>query len=192
MKIFENIILMKRLLRQGWIRSGVPPSSIESLADHSWSVALLSFLFCSMENQLRSSTENLDVTKAVLIGLLHDLHESEYFDIDKSVRKIVFHEQLEYFQQHLEEGATRSILTKVPAAVQDSFHSVMNDRQSEEYHLVRIADLLDLLIQAREFNKKHWLDENQYQGFKKHALEQLEQYKNQFSFLEEFLHEFTS
>ena len=191
MEIFENIILMKRLLRQGWIRSGVPPSSIESLADHSWSVSFLSFLFCSMENQLRSSTESLDVAKAVIIGLLHDLPESEYFDIDKSVRKLVGREQLEHFQHQLEEGATRRILTKIPAIVEDSFHVVMNDHQSEEYHLVRVADLIDLLIQAREFNEKHWLDENQYHGFKKHTLEQLEQYKTQFSFLEGWLQEFT-
>lgn len=52
--------------------------------------------------------------------------------------------------------------------------------------------LIDLLLQAKEYGKKYWIDENQLQGFQSHALEQLKQYEKQFSFLEKNLQELIS
>ncbi len=179
---------MKRLQRQGWVRAGVPPGSIESLADHSWSVAFLTYLNCILENELRGSKQPLlDVEKAVLIGLLHDLSESEYFDMDKSVETVVNQELLVQFQQALEEGAIGNIIAKAPGPLKKSFDRLLNDHQSEEYRIARVSDLIDLIYQAKEYKKKHWLDEDQFQGFKIHALQQLKQYEKQFSFLQEIL-----
>jgi 5'-deoxynucleotidase YfbR-like HD superfamily hydrolase len=45
---------MKQLLRSGWIRTGVPKSEIESLADHSWAVTVYAYFFCIQENSLRA------------------------------------------------------------------------------------------------------------------------------------------
>lgn len=193
MEIFENFAMMKKLLRQGWIRAGVPLSSIESLADHSWSVAVLTYLFCTIENTIRGlEVPLIDPQKAVLIALFHDLKESEFFDIDKSVEQVVNHEQLVQFQQHLEEGAIRNILLKVPDSIKESFSLILRDHQSEEYHIARVSDLVDLINQARQYKRKHWLDENQFHGFVNHALRHLKQYQKQFHFLEEYLTEFTS
>ncbi len=185
---------MKRLLRQGWVRAGVPSSSIESLADHSWSVSVLTYVFCTLENDLRGSTHEplLNVEKAVLIGLFHDLSESEYFDMDKSINNVVNHEDLVQFQQKLQDGAIQNILRKVPLPLKSNLDVILYDHRSEEYHIARVSDLIDLIFQAKEYSKKHWLDENQIQGFKIHALQQLQQYKKQFSFLEKFIQEFTS
>ncbi len=190
LKLIENIVLMKRLLRTGWVRAGVPPGSIESLADHSWSVTFLTYLFCILENDLRGSEQSLlDVEKAVLIALLHDLNESEYFDMDKSVDKVVDPEFLVQFQQQLELGAIQNILAKAPDPIKESLDTFLNDHQSEEYHIARVSDLIDLISQANDYRKKHWLDEDQFQGFKNHALHQLKQYEKQFSFLEDYLKE---
>lgn len=188
MKLIENIVLMKRLVRQGWVRAGVPPGSIESLADHSWSVAFLTYLYCTLENKLRASKQPLlDVEKAVLIALVHDLNESEYFDIDKSAEKVVNHEFLVQFKQRIEEGAVQNILAKAPGLIKESLDTILNDHQSEEYHIARVSDLIDLISQASEYRKKRWLDEDQFQGFKNHAISQLKKYDKQFSFLEEYL-----
>lgn len=192
MKLYENIILMKRLPRQGWVRAGVPFSSIESLADHSWSVAFLTYILCILENSLRVAKRKhpLDVEKAVLIGLVHDLSESECLDMDKSFDNVVYNkEQLAQFQQKVQEGAIQNILGKVPLPLKESFERILNDQQSEEYHIARISDFIDLIHQANEYRKKHWLDKNQFQGFKMHALQQLQQYEKQFSFLEKYLKE---
>jgi 5'-deoxynucleotidase YfbR-like HD superfamily hydrolase len=159
LKFFENLVLMKRLLRQGWVRAGVPPSSIESLADHSWSVTVLTYMFCYLENDLRGSTNEplLNVEKAVLIGLFHDLSESEYFDMDKSISNVVSHEDLAQFQNNLQEGAIQNILGKVPLPLKEDLDAILNDHHSEEYHIARVSDIIDLIFQAKEYSKKHWL-----------------------------------
>lgn len=183
---------MKRLPRQGWVRAGVPFSSIESLADHSWSVAFLTYILCILENSLREAKgiHPLEVTKAVLIGLFHDLSESECFDMDKSIENVVDNkEQLALFQQKVQEGAIKNILGKVPLPLKESFEEILNDKHCEEYHLVRVSDFIDLINQATEYRKKHWLDKNQFQGFKMRALQQLQQYEKQFSFLKKYLNE---
>ncbi|UCG02306.1 MAG: HD domain-containing protein [Candidatus Heimdallarchaeota archaeon] len=192
MDFLNNITQMKRLLRQGWVRAGVPLSSIESLADHSWSVAALTYYFCILENNLREyKTHKIDIQKAVLIALFHDLHESEFFDIDKSAR-FISPETLDEFQNHLEEGAIQNIISKVQIPVKDSLESLLRDHGSEEYHIARVADLFELLHQANEYWKKRWIDMNQYEQFSSHALKQLKPYENQFSFLEKYLLEFKS
>jgi putative hydrolase of HD superfamily len=92
MEITENILDMKRLLRTGWIRAGVPKCDIESLADHSWGVAVLTYLLCLQENEHRMRNKIvplLNTEKAVLMALFHDFAESEYLDIDKSPTNVV-------------------------------------------------------------------------------------------------------
>lgn len=178
---------MKRLLRQGWVRAGVPLSSIESLADHSWSVTVLTYYFCILENHLRGSKiQNLDIQKAVLIALFHDLPESEYFDIDKSAQ-FISPETLDKFQQELEEGAVQHILSNIPVPVKGSLCPLLRDHGSEEFHIARVSDLIDLLYQAKEYWKKNWMDEKLYKKFRSHALKKLKQYEKRFSFIEEYL-----
>ena len=193
MEYFENIVLMKRLLRQGWVRAGVPSSSIESLADHSWSVAALSYLFVHLENDSRGSTKpKIDTEKAVLIALFHDLPESEYFDVDKSVANIMKQEKekLSELLAMLEKGAIETLVEKLPDSLKSSFLEVLTDKKSEEYHIARIADLVDLLNQARDYRNKNWIDKKQFESFKAHSIQNLKNYENQFSFIKNFLNEF--
>jgi 5'-deoxynucleotidase YfbR-like HD superfamily hydrolase len=183
---------MKRLLRQGWVRAGVPLGSIESLADHSWSVAALTYYFCILENDLCGERgHKLDTQKAVLIALFHDLSESEYFDIDKSAR-FISPETLDEFQQKLEVGAIQHIMLNIPVPVKDSLNPLLRDHESEEYHIARVSDHIDLLHQANEYSKKKWLDKDQYEEFCSYALQQLKKYEDQFSFLKQYLLDFMS
>ncbi len=191
MEFFENIVLMKRLLRQGWVRAGVPSSSIESLADHSWSVAALSYLFVHLENDFRGSTKpKINTEKALLIALFHDLPESEYFDVDKSVTNIMKQEKLSDFLAILEKGAIEKLVEELPNSLKSSFLEVLTDKKSEEYHIARIADLVDLLNQAKDYRNKNWIDKKQFESFKTHAILNLKNYENQFTFIKNFLKEF--
>ncbi len=189
MEIFENLMIMKRLLRQGWVRAGIPKSSIESLADHSWAVAALTYLFVHLENDLRKS-KKLDTEKAILIALFHDFPESEYFDIDKSVNNIIESNRLNEFLQELEEGALEKLIEKTPNSLRTLFKKILADKDSEEYHIARIADLFDLLIQTRSYKKKQFLDENQFEAFQTNAMHQIKEYENQFFFIRTVLEDF--
>lgn len=192
MEYFENIVLMKRLLRQGWVRTGVPTSSIESLADHSWSVAALTYLFVHLENVSRGSTEpKIDIEKAILIALFHDLPESEYFDVDKSITNIMEQDKLTDFLDMLEKGAIKKLVEKIPDSLKDSFLEVLTDKESEEYHIARIADSVDLLNQAGDYRNKNWIDKKQFESFKAHAILNLKNYENQFTFIKNLLNEFS-
>jgi len=182
-------MIMKRLLRQGWVRAGIPKSSIESLADHSWAVAALTYLFVYLENDLRKS-KKLDTEKAILIALFHDFPESEYFDIDKSVNNIIESNRLNEFLQELEEGALEKLIEKTPNSLRTLFKKILADKDSEEYHIARIADLFDLLIQTRSYKKKQFLDENQFEAFQTNAMHQIKEYENQFFFIRTVLEDF--
>ncbi|MFX0084426.1 MAG: YfbR-like 5'-deoxynucleotidase [Candidatus Hodarchaeota archaeon] len=189
MEFFENLVIMKRLLRQGWVRAGVPQGSIESLADHSWAVTALTYIFIQLENDLRDS-KMLDMEKALLIALFHDFPESEYFDIDKSINNIIDKNKLSKLLQELEEGAIQQLVKKTPINLRDSFRKILTDHKSEEYHIARIADLFDIINQTRDYEKKKWLDGAQSEAFQVQAIQQLKQYENQFAFIKLFLAEF--
>lgn len=180
---------MKRLLRQGWVRNGVPKGSIESLADHSWAVAALTYIFVELENGLRES-KKLNVEKAVLIALFHDFPESEYFDFDKSLSSIINKNRLTEFLQEIEEGAIQNLIEKTPLNMRSSFRKILTDHKSEEYHIARVADLFDILNQSRDYEKKNWLDKSQSEAFQKNAIRKLKKYEDQFVFIKFVLAEF--
>jgi 5'-deoxynucleotidase YfbR-like HD superfamily hydrolase len=188
MSFLKNIVLMKRLLRQGWVRAGVPLTSVESLADHSWATAVLAFVFSVQENQLRNSEHpKLNVGKGVIIALFHDLAESEYFDIDKSIKNIINKEKFNALQKMLEEGAINKILSIFPTS--GLLEEILKDHSSDEYHLARVADLIDLLNQTYDYGEKNWLNEEQLERFRQRTSTELKKYCDRFLFLEAFLEE---
>jgi putative hydrolases of HD superfamily len=67
----EQAMALKHVLRQGWIDRGV--ASVESVADHSWSVAVLAWF-------LAAERDELDRQRVLLLGLMHDLPESQAGD----------------------------------------------------------------------------------------------------------------
>lgn len=70
-RLYGRIHDLKRLARQGWVVRGVPDP--ESVADHSYGVALLTLVF--------AREFELDVGVALSMALLHDLAESIVGDI---------------------------------------------------------------------------------------------------------------
>jgi len=180
---------MKRLLRQGWVRAGIPVSSIESIADHSWAVAVLSYILVTIENNYRenSGLDKLHVEKTVILGLLHDINESEYFDIDKSINNILGKEVSAGIRKELENRSIESIIAKLPVNMKESFSVVLNDQESEEYQLVRAADLIDLILQTEDYVKKCWLDKPQEKEFKEYSLKELKRLSLKFYSVQQIL-----
>src|SRR5437868_15393470 len=61
---------LKEVRRKGWVDRGVPDA--ESVADHSYRVAVLAWAVARQRG--------LDASRALLIGLVHDLAEAEVGD----------------------------------------------------------------------------------------------------------------
>jgi len=70
-----QVMQLKRLYRQGWLKRGVGAVDCESVADHSFSVAMLALIA-----PLPSGVA-LDRTKAALMALVHELGEVYAGDI---------------------------------------------------------------------------------------------------------------
>ena len=68
-----RIMRLKRLFRQGWLKRGIPESVCESVADHSFGVAMLALLVpCPAE---------VDRSRAAVMALVHEIGETYAGDI---------------------------------------------------------------------------------------------------------------
>jgi putative hydrolase of HD superfamily len=60
---------LKQLYRQGWLRRGVPPERCESVAEHSFGVAMLALWLAPQVGA------TIDANKALRMALIHDFGE---------------------------------------------------------------------------------------------------------------------
>jgi len=159
--------VLKRTPRTGWVRHGVP--RYESVADHSWRVAALSILLIGREE--------VDATKCMQMAVVHDLAECLVGDIapDDNVSKQDKRDMEEEAMERIAAALPFSVLrgeleTKVdainngPASTNpakefllDLFHEY-EKRQSAEAIAVKDLDLLDMIIQADEYEQIFGMD----------------------------------
>ncbi len=74
-EIFFEFAQLKNLYRQGWLKRGVKERDCESVAEHSFSMALLAY---AIAEEYRP---DLDSAKVMKLGLFHDLGEIYAGDI---------------------------------------------------------------------------------------------------------------
>ena len=141
---------LKSTPRTGWVRRGIP--LCESVADHSWRVAALSLLL---------EGTDLDVGKCMQLAVVHDIAECIVGDIapDDEISK--------EDKQKLENSAIRTLENRLQAfcRVEEGgdfgvtlmtklFHEY-EERESPESIAVKDLDLLDMLIQADEYEDRY-------------------------------------
>lgn len=64
---------LKQVARQGWLDRGVPAADVESVADHSLSVALLAWLAAL---SAQAAGEAIDAARVLQLAVIHDLPEA--------------------------------------------------------------------------------------------------------------------
>jgi putative hydrolase of HD superfamily len=75
LRAYLEVAQLKRLFRQGWLKRGVAEADCESVADHSFGVALLALLAPA------PAGAPIDRMKATLLALVHELGEVRAGDI---------------------------------------------------------------------------------------------------------------
>ena len=101
LQLFFECNHLKQLLRQGWLRRGIAPEQSESVAEHSFQVALM-VLF------LADAFPELDLQKSVLMALLHDCGEIYAGDITP-------HDPVTTQEKEaLEQQAISALFSKIP------------------------------------------------------------------------------
>lgn len=132
---------LKRTVRAGWVRTGVKDP--ESVAEHSWRMALLGFL--------AAQDESLDYGRCVRIAVVHDLAEAIVGDITP------FCGVDEAEKHRREREALEKMLGMLgahPAADEIRDCYLEYERASTaEGRLVKEFDKLEMLLQAAEYER---------------------------------------
>ncbi|MDM9382292.1 HD domain-containing protein [Chlorogloeopsis sp. ULAP01] len=128
---------LKQLYRQGWLRHGIEPKYCESVAEHSFSVALLA-LFLAEEYSLE-----LDKTKVIRIALIHDLGEIYAGDFTP-------HDGIELAQKYqLEKQSILQVLGKLNKGLEwIALWEEYEQGETIEAQFIRQIDRLEMILQA--------------------------------------------
>ena len=144
---FRRAGILKRLKRTGWVKKGV--SSPESVADHSYRVALMTMTIGSMKRQ-RGEIFNLE--KALSLSLLHDLPESFIGDLDPETKEILGKRRVTELQRQAVTSSLDAMPEKLRTLYEKMFQEYENQR-TPEAQLVKQIDYVEMILQAREYSE---------------------------------------
>jgi len=136
---------LKNVARAGWIRAGVKQP--ESVAAHSWGMAMLATQLCP---------EHLNLQRVLELCILHDVAEVIVGDITP-------HDGVPAAEKHLLEFEA---IRKMGITAEEVF-SEYEQQETEESQFVRYLDKLDMALQA-EIYEEQGLDLSEF----KKALEE--------------------
>lgn len=137
---------LKAVPRTGWLLRGV--RDVESVADHSFGVAWIAMLLADLA-QARGLEPNVE--KVLRMALLHDLTEARTGDLPATIKR--------YFDKGALHQADERIADEMLSGLEGIGKEYFllwreyEERTSLESRIVKAADKLDLLLQAREYEK---------------------------------------
>ncbi|OGE72452.1 hypothetical protein A3H40_04370 [Candidatus Daviesbacteria bacterium RIFCSPLOWO2_02_FULL_38_15] len=142
LKVFLTLQWAKELPRQGFIAMGFKRNEADSVAAHSFSTALLAYF---LAKSLQKNGEKIDPDKVLKMALVHDIGETIVGDVGTFVKGMaggVF--------KHIEEEGVKALVDGLDSKKEIiSLVSEYNERKSLEARVVKVADNLDALAQAK-------------------------------------------
>ncbi len=189
-QFFQPIYRMKELLRQGWVGK-VPVSDIESVAEHSFGVAMISLILVPIENDLRKKSNQthklLNKSEIVEKALVHDLTESQFLDLDKSFNSLLEDSEFKTIKLKLEQNAENKLIKNFDSLVKETFLlenivilPEMTKNNSEEDEFIKLADLFELYFQALNYAEKKFIAEKNSRPFIESTYKKISTFKNKF------------
>jgi len=136
-KYLYEIGQLKRVKRSGWWIAGV--ENPESVAEHSFRTAVIAYLLAELEGA--------NAERATFMALFHDVGEARTNDLHRIARRYVDWENVD--KKVVEDQSKR-----LPENIRKgmiALHSEYEEANSLEARIARDADLLECLIQAREY-----------------------------------------
>lgn len=141
-KVVEFIFeagLLKRVPRSGWSVLGI--SNPESVADHSFRCAVIGYLIAHMEK--------VSVSRTLLMTLFNDMHEARITDLHKMAQRYID-------AGPAEDKAFDDQIGSLPESIHQELSDVREEyraQESVESVVARDSDILECLIQAREYHE---------------------------------------
>jgi len=131
---------LKRLDRTGWTLRGLP-NGTESVAAHSFGVSATAML---LADKFKANGIAIDIEKVLRIALLHDWAEVRVGDMPRTATLYFGAEA----RKQAETAAFRDVVSAVDSGTYSSLYDDYERRNSLEARLVKVADVIDLLIQV--------------------------------------------
>lgn len=132
---------VKTEARRGWTEvSGI--KRIESVADHSFGVAVLALL--------EAGRRRYDLERTLKLALIHDLEEAMTGDLTPGDKRILGSRRV----LHLKRVAVSEILKLLPSSRRVEYRALWNDLatgRTREARLVKDLDRLEMACQARRY-----------------------------------------
>ncbi|MGB2706222.1 MAG: HD domain-containing protein [Candidatus Omnitrophota bacterium] len=136
--------MLKRVRRSGWWVLGIKDT--ETVADHSFRCAVIGYVLARMEGA--------PPYKVLLMTLFNDIHEARINDLHKMSQRYIE-------SQKAEDRAFAEQVEPLPKAIRDELsgiHAEHRRQKTKESIIARDADILECLIQAKEY-KEHGFKE---------------------------------
>jgi putative hydrolase of HD superfamily len=137
LRLYFEFTHLKQLYRQGWLRRGIPDQRCESVAEHSFAVAVLAMLLCDQRYP------HLDSRRVVRMALVHDFAEIYAGDIIPADNLPAVEKQAR------ERTAIERIVADMPAG--EAYLALWEEFEAgatPEAQLVRQVDRLEMALQA--------------------------------------------
>lgn len=136
-EVWFELAQLKHLFRQGWLRVGIPEARCETVAEHSFGVALLALFIAE------TWFPEADASRVLRIAVLHDLGEAYAGDITP-------HDRIDRAEKHdLERHAIERIFEKLPNG--EDYIDLWDEYEHSETleaKIVKQADRLEMALQA--------------------------------------------
>lgn len=143
---YLQMLRLKALYRQGWLKAGIPPIQCESVAEHTAGVAWLALL-------IAPSLSGVDPWRTARLALIHDLGECHAGDMTPS-------DGVPHAEKRARERAS---LEQVVAGLADgaewlALWEEYEAGETAEARLARELDRLEMAIQAAVYSARGLLD----------------------------------
>lgn len=163
LKAYFEFSHLKQLYRQGWLRRAVPKNQCESVAEHSFGVALLALWL------VQQQYPELDGNKVLRMALLHDFGEVYAGDIIPG-------DPMSAEEKHQQEDVSvRQVFEKLPSGQEYiSLWQEFEQGQTAEARLVRQLDRLEMGLQAAVYRSQGLGDLAEFSASARQALSEPE------------------
>jgi len=135
--------MLKMVNRSGWSVLGIRDA--ETVADHSFRCAVIGYLISHMEGA--------NIEKVLLMTLFNDMHEARITDLHKMAQRYINAEPVEdkTFEKQV-HSLPKNIKTQLNA-----LRTEYRKQKTKESIVARDSDILECLIQAKEYREQGFL-----------------------------------
>lgn len=139
--------ILKNIPRTGWLQKGIPFYEAESIAEHSFEVAVITLVL------LNNIKTKVDTEKVLTMALIHDLSESAIGDMPKALTEKIG----ENLKHEIESEAFENVVGS--GKLSEIFEEYLKG-ESLESKIVKFADKLSTFYQAKSYkNRGYDVDE---------------------------------